>query len=556
MKALLRAPLSRRAALLGVTATSLGVVAACAPAPAAQAPAPTAAPAAKPTTAPAAPVAPAATSAPAAKPAEQPKAGGKLRFARQGGLPRLQPSGGGNFETVWSMFDRLTEYDENRVPQGRLAESFEVSPDGKQIKLNLRKGVTWHSGRAFTSEDVAWNLKFAADPKHASFATMGVLNRWFPSVETPDANTAILRSESPRPMAFDYFEWFSIQDRIEMANPAEGQRKMIGTGPFKLADYKEGLSERIVKNPSYWQNGKPYLDEIEFTFMADDQAMVVQFEAGAADMIDTPPVADFARLTADPAKYAGLSNPLSGQYYYTAVNTLNAPTNNKQFRQGLNYAIDRKRFVERMLRGVGDPKALPWSKASAAFDQTRANSYAFDLDKAKSLIDASGAPKQIEFLQRSADPAVQEYVQAFQADLARIGVQATIKSVESPVWAATTNPTDGSDPKWQITVDTTGFAQMEPATVVVLSSHLTVDGKRNLGRFTNPEYQKLAEDAGVEPDPAKRKAIYARISDLLLDESWMMAMSAQAPRALYKANIRGASYTYHEQLKLHEVWMA
>ena len=79
----------------------------------------------------------------------------------------LELSAGNQYETVWLIYDRLTSYDLKLQPQPMLAESWDVSDDHKRAKLNLRKGVQFHSGRDFTSDDVKWNLMRIADPKPA-----------------------------------------------------------------------------------------------------------------------------------------------------------------------------------------------------------------------------------------------------------------------------------------------------------------------------------------------------------------------------------------------------
>src|SRR4051794_10054252 len=148
--------LTRRQALtiLGV-GSGAALLAACAPAASAPSAAPTQAPQA--TSA----GAPAAASGATAKPAaEQPKTGGSLRFAQTSNPVSIDGNSiaGGGSETAWLVFDRLTTYDQNRTPQPMLAESWDISSDYKSFKLNLRKGVQFHSGREMTSDDVKYTI--------------------------------------------------------------------------------------------------------------------------------------------------------------------------------------------------------------------------------------------------------------------------------------------------------------------------------------------------------------------------------------------------------------
>ncbi len=187
---------SRRVALRAILSSAgVAMLAACAPIgePASKSSAPTAAPAtaaagagAKPTAAAGPPTAAAATAKPAAA---SPKSGGKLRLAMSVDLDASGVEGGrlgpAYTPSVFMIFDRLTGFNGKYEPQPMLAESWDWSIDKKQLKLNLRKGVVFHSGREFTSEDVKYNLMRVRDPKVGTGQLVGMSN-WFSEFETPE----------------------------------------------------------------------------------------------------------------------------------------------------------------------------------------------------------------------------------------------------------------------------------------------------------------------------------------------------------------------------------
>jgi peptide/nickel transport system substrate-binding protein len=110
-----------------------------------------------------------------------------------------------------------------------------------------------------------------------------------------------------------------------------------------------------------------------------------------------------------------------------------APGNNKQVRQAINYAIDRKRIVEQVLLGIGRPNALPWNPASPAFDAAKNQSCAFDLDKARSLLSASGGSNiTFDFNYNGSSPEWGTIGQILQSDLAKIGVILNLKPADAP----------------------------------------------------------------------------------------------------------------------------
>jgi ABC-type transport system substrate-binding protein len=143
----------------------------------------------------------------------QPRSGGTLRLGMPIDHSSLEPHilTTGHFDTIWHVWDRLIQYNAQLEPQPMLAESWDVSSDQKQLKFNLRKGVAWHSGREFTSDDVKWNLLRVRDPRVAASQLAGVSN-FYDSFETPDKNTIIFRSDTPRQASttFDYLEFFDM----------------------------------------------------------------------------------------------------------------------------------------------------------------------------------------------------------------------------------------------------------------------------------------------------------------------------------------------------------
>jgi peptide/nickel transport system substrate-binding protein len=536
--------LSRRSAL-GLIASTAGVtiLAACG---GAQQPA-----ALTPASAPPAGAKPAATvsTAAAPKPAGQPKSGGTLRAGLSADLPNLDPHINTTtaHENLFLAFDRIIQYDDKLQPQPMLAESWDLSNDLKQIKFNLRKGVQWHTGREFTSEDVKWNLLRVRDPKSPSVGFRNQSN-WFTTIETPDKNSIVLKSDQPRPALFDLFEYLNIIDPVTMEGP-DSKTKAVGTGPFMFTEWAQGDHILLSKNKNYWQSGRPYLDAVRVQIVKDAQAQVVQLEAGALDLIKAPPLREVARLNNDP-QYRVVSHPANAQHLQQGVNTLVPPFDNKTVRQALNYALDRKRFSETVLLGTGQPEALPWLPGSPAYDATKRNAFAFDLDKARSLLRDAGISKlDVEILPLGDYPELSAMAQIYQADLAKVGVNLSIKSLESSAFFDAVNGR-----KYQGLYSTTNtYAQVEPITIFTTSR--VFDPTSNNSGFKTDEYVSLINQGGSEPDLAKRKQIYSRLNDLLLDESFSMIMVEFRPQLLTRSTVHDVGYTLHEAFSYTNTWM-
>ena len=545
--------LSRRAVLrlLG-TGGGLTLLVACGPTP--QAPQPTPAPAAKPTTPAAAATtapAPAATAPAPTAAAGQPKSGGSLRVAMVDPTPLdghvISPN---IFDSVWMVYDTLTTYDEKLQPQPMLAESWDVSDDFRRVKLNLRKGVQFHNGRELTSEDVLWNLQRVKDPK-TGVAQLANQSNWFSTVEAPDKYTVVLTSDQPRLAVFDFFEYFNIigKDALDATDPTQ---RLVGTGPFALTEYTQGDHLTFSKNKSYWQSGKPYLDAVRIQVIPDAQTALVALEAGSIDLVGAPAPRDAVRLGQD-TKFKVTRSQISGQYHILVANCVLPPTDNKVVRQALNYAADRGRFVDNvLLKTTGEPRDLPWPPHAPAYEPEKNNRYAFDLDKAKSLLAEAGASNiDIEFMYVSTDPIVAGFAQIYQADLAKIGGKVTLRPVESPVWMDTVN-----NQRYRgLTQSSSAYANIESSSLFTLSRHWNYSGANTTG-FKSERYTQLVTAANVEPDAAKRRQLYSQINDLLLDESFVMVLAPGAPSVATRANVNGVRWSMHESRVYADMWLA
>jgi peptide/nickel transport system substrate-binding protein len=548
----------RNALALTVGTVSAGLLAACSSGPAP--PAATVAPptvAAKPTSAPPATSAAAPTSAPtpapqptpAANAQAQPRSGGTLRAAIQTDLPNVDPhyNAPSSYDALWIAFDRLIYMDSKLQPQPMLAETWDLSPDYKQVTFHLRKGVQFSTGRELTSDDVKYNFMRVRDPKMGAGAWVAFSNWW--TIDTPDKYTLVLNSDVPRPLVFDYLETFNIIDHVTAEGP-NAKSQAVGTGPFILKEWAQGDHISLVKNPNYWQSGRPYLDAIEYRILSNAQTMVAQFEAGALDMALNPPLQDAGRLKNDP-QYQVVTNPLTGRYYTAGWNVATPPLNDKLVRQALNYAMNRQRFVDSILLGLSRPITLPWIPSSPAYDAEKANYFSFDLDKARSLLAQAGAGQfSMEYLISPNFPELSSFGQIYQADLASLGVNLTIKQVESAAFFDAINKRTYPG----MYAITSARADLAPG-ITILSTQGFNPDQNNEG-FASEEYSKLAQAIATETDAAKQKQLYVQMNDLLVDEAFAVAIAAASPRMLLKANVQGLDYTMHEGFVWTNVWIA
>jgi peptide/nickel transport system substrate-binding protein len=534
--------ISRRSALrLLAGAGGVTIIVGCTPPPSAQ---PTSASVAAPTAAssgasgaaakPATGTTPQAAAGATAQPAAAtPKSGGTLRVAISADPASLDGHlyAAGRFDTTWLIYDRLTEYDLNLKPQPMLAESWDVSSDSKSIKLNLRKGVTYHDGREFTSDDVKYNFLRVRDPKVNAGAFVNQSN-WFSSFDTPDKYTIVLNAEQPRPLAFDFFERLNMVDKNVMEGP-DAKTKANGTGPFKFVEWVQGDHFSTEKNKNFWMSGRPYIDGVKTLILKDQQGAVAQMEAGQIDVFETMNLIDFLRLRKDP-RFATILNDVPTGMYCFGLNTTWAPLDNKLVRQALNYAINRKRWVDQYFQDTSAPISLEWYRGTPMYDAARENFYAFDLDKAKSLLQQAGVGNftMDMVLIQSIESA--PLVQIYQADLKTLGITMNIQTMDLAPWLDNVN-----NRKYQ-------GVYYSPASIAAsVGSELTTSkvwqaGNNNSG-FDSPEYQQLTVASSTETDADKLKTIYKQVNDLMLDESFALPLAWRPPSNLTRAAVHATN---------------
>ncbi len=515
------------------------------------------APAAPPTTA-AAPAKPAPTAAsgaaittPAPAGAAQPKSGGTLTAGKLGDVANLDghywsPNAGLH---VWLSYDTLARYDANLKPQPQLAESWDVSSDFKQVTVNLRKGVMFHSGRELTAEDVVWNLQRALNPK----VTVGIITGFFgqdPTFTAKDKYTVVMQTSQPWPTVFDMFHVVNMLDKESTDVASNAQTKAVGTGPFVFQEWRQGEFMRFTKNKNYWQTGRPYLDEIIVNVRKDAQSLIADVESGAAQLAYAVSLQDFQRLKGDPNYQAQFLTPAAGMYQIQP-NVTFKPLDDKRVRQALNYAIDRKRITDTVLLGLVGPQDLPWPSSSPAYEPAKNNMYSFDLDKAKSLLSSAGVSSlELEFVHAPTLPEYATIAQIYQADLAKIGVKLNVKSMDI---AALFDVIHSQKYNGFYTLNDS-WAAMEPVSTLAVGASL--NPKINNAGFKDAQYTELVAKAAAEPDAAKRKALYSQLNDYILDQSFGMTIAPTTNRVVAKKSVNGLEFRMNDVMYFGNVWLS
>jgi len=464
------------------------------------------------------------------QPSGSPKQGGMLRI----GLAAEPANIDGHIRTpgsdltYWLAFDRLIDYDQKAQPQPGLAETWDVAPDFKSVTFHLRKGVTFHSGREFTSDDVKWNFMRVRDPKLAG-STLGAYSQWWTSIDAPDKYTITLKSDQSRPTLFDTLQLFNMLDQTSMEGP-DAKSSAVGTGPFVLKEWVQGDHFTFAKNASYWKSGKPYLDGFTARIFRGEQPAMNELEGGSIDAMRMSSVTDIVRLKKD-STYAVVEHPNPGTFWEIGFNVTRPPFDNKMARQAFNYAFNRQYLAQTLYQGTAVPSALPWSSSSPGYDANKAGAYAFNLDTARSLLsDAKISGQDLDVVLSPGQPVVESMMQVYQADLAKLGFNLKVNVMEAAAWIDSVNNVKYNG----VYLSGDNNAHVNPGTLWSSSPGWRPLPSNNSG-WKNDQWTQLVTTLTTEPDASKRNALIPQINDYVLDQSWVFPICS-SPSILVTTN--------------------
>lgn len=325
-----------------------------------------------------------------------------------------------NFPLIKNLYDSLIEYGPDGEPLPSLATDWTIADDNTSVSLTLRDDVTFHSGAPMNAEAVAATLTKAADPETGKnvYATMAPVADW--TIDGEHQLTVNFNGPIPDKQITDLLQFISV---IDPAGIETIETAPAGTGAFTLVDRVLGQSVTMAANPNYWRDGEPNVAGLEITVFGDNDAAAAALESGAVDVIYGAGGRTAVRLRDSGYQLIQGPGPLVQIF---RINTTRGPFQNEQFRQAFNYLLDREAILRVGYAGLGVVTALPWAPASPAADPSYNETYAYDLDKAKELLDASGlSPEEMSdwrLLVNSADQDAITISQLAQGTLAGLGI--------------------------------------------------------------------------------------------------------------------------------------
>lgn len=467
-----------------------------------------------------------------------------------------------------NVYDGLLRYDETMAPRPALAESWEVAEDGKSILFRLRRGVKWHDGADFTSADVRFSALELWKKIHArgrvTFASLD-------DVEVPDDHTAIFHLRAPAPVilsalnaAESQVQPKHIYENIDvLRNPANNAP--IGTGPFVFKEWKKGQYIVLERNPNYWEAGKPYLDRIIFRIIPDEASRAAALETGEVQYapFTAVPLSDVARLRSDP----NLAVETRGYAFQSHVFLIDFNLKRPIFadirvRRAVAHAIDRKGLIDTVWYGLGNPAISPIPSQLTRFHNPDVPRYDFDPGLAEKLLDEAGYPRKQDGIRFT---FYQDYIpfgevyrnaaEYMRGNLKRVGIDLVVRGQDYPTWAKRVY----SD--YDFDTDTNTVAVMMDPEMglprLLLSTNYVrgVPTSNNSG-YDNPEADRVIKALQVEPDEAKRKALFGQLQTIAMTDLPLLPLSEMRHITVYNRKVHGLATTPDAALaSLSDVWI-
>ena len=366
-----------------------------------------------------------------------PQSGGSLTFARFFETQNLDPAGVADNGSIFvrvQIFNTLVEADPDTLPNvgPGVADEWSSSADGMTWTFHIRDNARFSNGEPVTAEDVQFSLERFADPTiSVNIPSLGV---GVESVDIIDDQTVQVNLDRPVGAFLENISVFPASIINKAAVEAEGDdhwMNPLGTGPFKVKEWVPGSHITLERNEYYWEEGKPYLDEIRFDYIADDNARILRIQGGDADIVEGVPWTQIPDLEAN----EGFSIHVADIVRYEGVflNHTVPPLGEIGVRQALNYATNKAAINEAVYGGVGEIANSMIPKATYHSDYDTLPAYFYDLERAKELMAASSMPDgfDLAYIFPSGSTAHEQLGTILQAQWAEIGVNLSIEEVDT-----------------------------------------------------------------------------------------------------------------------------
>ena len=417
--------------------------------------------------------------------------------------PHLDPSSaaaGAIDQVLYSnVFEGLTRFGSDGSVNAGLAESWDISEDGKTYTFKLRSGVKFHDGTDFEASDVVFSLDRARaeDSSNAQKALFAGIE----NVEAVDDLTVKVTLAAPQGNFLFNMAW---GDAVIVAPESiEGIKSApVGTGAFTFAEWKQGDSITLSRNEAYW-GAAPALESATFKFISEPTAAFAAMMAEDVDVFYSYPAPEnLVQFEADP-RFTVLSGNTEGETIL-AINNKAEPFGDVRVRKAVSMAIDRQAIIDGAMFGYGTPIGSHFAPHNPDYIDLTGNA-PFDPAAAKALLAEAGYPDGFTTTLKLPPPSyARRGGEIIAAQLREIGIETEISNLEWAQWLE--QAFRGYD--YGLTI----VSHTEPMDIGIYAR------PEYYFQYDNAEFQALIGQLGVESDPAKRSEMLKTAQTIISED--------------------------------------
>jgi peptide/nickel transport system substrate-binding protein len=408
------------------------------------------------------------------------------------------------------LFDALVVRDANFNVQPGLAERWEI-PDPLTYVFHLRRGVRFHDGAPLTSADVKYTLDSIVGgklrtPKASTYKLID-------HVETPDETTVVIHLKEPfSPLLWNLADGaFGVVPRGAAEN---FNRHPIGSGPFRFVSATQDSDVVVERNPNYWGEA-PKIARVRFVVIPDATTRALELRRGSADAAINALTSDMV-LTLQRDSSLVIERAPGTIYSYLALNLRDPILKDVRVRQALAYAIDREPVIRYLWHDMARPASSVLPMQHWAYNPA-APKYEHDPARARTLLDQAGyrpGPDGVRFhltMKTSTEETTRLLAAVLQQQFREVGIALDIRSFEFATFYA--DVTRGAFQLYSLRW--IGGNEDPDIFEHIFESTATPPKRANRSFYSNPEVDRLIDDARRSTDAAKRAQDYRRIQDLV-----------------------------------------
>ncbi|MCP4074457.1 MAG: ABC transporter substrate-binding protein [Hyphomicrobiales bacterium] len=442
--------------------------------------------------------------------AATPKKGGKIKFAADlhGPSDTLDP--GLNTSTIdysrgRAMYNSLCQVNDDLTTRPELAEEYSANGDNSEWTFKLRKDVRFHDGSKFTADDVIYSMSRHYGEKSTSTAKTLVADvKEWKKVDSHTVKAILKGPNSDLPVILGTPQFKIIKDgTTDFQSP-------VGTGPYKLAEFKPGVRTIHTRDEHYWREGGN-VEEIEIFAITDKVARTSALLSGDIDLMQSLDPKAIRKVEATDG--VSVWSVPSGQYMGICCMTNTSPGNNRDFVLAMKYIQRRKKIVKSVLKGQGTVgNDHPVNVAYGIDHCSELTQREHDLDKAKFHLKKSGITSA-ELNVAEVTPGITDTCLLAQREAQKIGLDLQIKKVPNDgYWGAVWMKTPLNVVSWN----------MRPTANVMLNIAFAPDAPWNDTLWKDERMGRWLVEARAAKDPAKRHELYCAMQKLINEESGMV----------------------------------